>query len=205
MSKEIRIRVVNHDGNDDVQMWVSADSTAGAFKRRLAAFYKSPPGIINLVLQVGLERYVLARTHRLKVRSTANSTIDGSCQHPSFQPHREDYCTSAIRMSGNTSRMFKTQPSSPWTCILTMGRGDEVRNHRGIWRGRETNNREGDIDRQKEIYVHICTITPIRIPPLLSPSSPYSLHICPILLSILIPNLIHIITTVALAMPDPTP
>jgi hypothetical protein len=77
MSKEIRIRVVNHDGNDDVQMWVSADSTAGAFKRRLATFYKSPPGIINLVLQVGLERYVLARTHRLKVRSTANSTIDG--------------------------------------------------------------------------------------------------------------------------------
>jgi hypothetical protein len=73
----IRIRVINKDGNDDVQMWVWADSTVGAFKKRLGAFYKAQPGQINLVLKVGLERYVLARTHRLKVRSTANSTIDG--------------------------------------------------------------------------------------------------------------------------------
>ena len=73
----IRIRVVNKDGIDDVEMWAWADTTVGAFKRRLAIFYKAPPGLINLVLQVGLERYVLARMHRIKLRSPANSTIDG--------------------------------------------------------------------------------------------------------------------------------
>ena len=77
----IRIRVVNKDGNDDVQMWAWADSTVGAFKKRLGTFYKAQPGQINLVLQVGLERYVLARMHRLKVRSTVNSTIDGGCSN----------------------------------------------------------------------------------------------------------------------------
>jgi hypothetical protein len=174
----IRIRVVNKDGNDDVQMWAWADSTVGAFKKRLGTFYKAQPGQINLVLQVGLERYVLARMHRLKVRSTVNSTIDGgcsnfevlvqdgtpvismwrvtpswtgdtkllhpslmvirihgisksramhSCQHTSFQPHRQEYCTPAIRTFGNRSRIFQPRASSPWTCILTMGRGDEAR------------------------------------------------------------------------------
>ena len=72
----IRIRVVNKDGIDDVQMWACADSTVGAFKKRLGAFYKAKPGQINLVLQVGLERYVLARMHCPRFRYTVYSTID---------------------------------------------------------------------------------------------------------------------------------
>jgi hypothetical protein len=72
----IRIRVINKDGTDDVQLCAWADTTVGALKKRLGAFYKVPPGQINLVLQVGLERYVFARMHCLKVRSPANSTID---------------------------------------------------------------------------------------------------------------------------------
>jgi hypothetical protein len=74
--EKIRILVINRDGIDDVELCAWADSTVGAFKKRLGEFYKAPPGLINVVLQVGLERYVLARMQCLKVGSTANSTID---------------------------------------------------------------------------------------------------------------------------------
>ena len=77
----IRIRVVSKDGIDDVELSAWADTTVGAFKERLGSFYKVQPGQIHLVLQVVLERYVLARMHRLKVRSTANSTIDERCNN----------------------------------------------------------------------------------------------------------------------------
>ncbi len=62
-----------------------------------------------------------------RIHGISKSRAMHSCQHTSFQTHRSDYCTPAIRTFGNISRMFQTRASSPWTCILTMGRGDEAR------------------------------------------------------------------------------